>query len=32
MTDFWFVALIAGFGLLSLGFIKLSEKLMENEE
>ncbi len=32
MTDLLFIALMVAFGLLSLGFIKLSEKLMENEE
>jgi hypothetical protein len=32
MADLLFIALVAGFGLLSIGFIKLSENLMENEE
>jgi len=32
MTDLVFIALMIGFGILSLGLIKLSEKLMENEE
>lgn len=32
MTDLMFVALMAGFGLLSLGFIRLVENLMESEE
>jgi len=32
MTDLMFIALMVGFGLLSLGFIRLSESLMENEE
>jgi hypothetical protein len=30
--DYVYVGLMVGFGILSLGLIKLSEKLMENEE
>jgi hypothetical protein len=30
--DYLYTALMVGFGILSLGLIKLSEKLMENEE
>ena len=32
MTDLLFIALMAGFGLLSLGFIRLANYLMESEE
>lgn len=30
--DYLYIGLAIGFGLLSLGFVKFAEKLMENEE
>ena len=30
--DYLYAGLMIGFGILSLGFIKLAERLMENEE
>ena len=32
MADLWFIALMVGFGLLGLGFIRLANHLMESEE